>query len=379
MGSSSSSHAACVAQVNTGALSNDGGAGVALSGDRMYIAGGHGLAVFDLSDPALPKRIGDVIETGVIRSTKDHGKAQESARLAAELALVGSTLFVAGNKGLAVFDVSDPDTPQRIRQLDTGAIAWSSEAALAVRANFLYIAGGKGLAVFDISDPTSPKLVRDVIDTTVLSFDGGAAILFADTVDSDMPISSLNCCVGGSSTAMPIMYVAGGKGIAVFDVSKPEAPRKVGESIDSGALSSSCAGATMGIQESTLYVAGGKGLAVLDISNPLEPQRIGDVIDTGAISYQSGAALAFVGCEDATRTGTMLVAGGKGLRVFSLANPRQPEEVGNVIETGALSDPGGSQLVLYGPHVYVIGGNGLVVLDPVKLGALEDAAAPPLT
>jgi len=341
-------------------MSHEGGAGVWVSGNLMYIAGGHGLGVFDLSDPELPKRIGDIQSTGVIRSDKAHSQHHhESARLAAELALVGSALFCAGNKGLAVFDVSDPASPQKLTTFDTGALSHSGDSALAVVGNLLYVAGGNGLAVIDISDPASLKRVGDVIDTKTLTHDGGSSIKLTDQT---------NC-------AMPIMYVAGGKGLSVFDISTPEAPNKIGETIDTGALSCAQAGAEIGLLGSVMYVLGGKGLSVFDISNPLEPQRVGDVIDTGAIGYAGDVALAFVGCEDAEQRDTMLVAGGKGLRLFSIADPQKPEAIGEVIKTGALASDGGAQLVPHGDYVYALGGKGLAVICPSKAGIHADASA----
>merc|ERR1712150_330594 len=171
------------------------------------------------------------------------------------------------------------------------------------------------------------KRVGDVIDTKALSVDGGTAIALAED---------------GGACAMPVMYVAGGKGLAIFDISTPEAPKKIGETIDTGALSHSEAGATIGLLGSVMYVVGGYGVSVFDISNPLEPQRIGGVIETGAIGYAGDVALAFVGCDDVEQRDTMVIAGGKGLRVFSIANPQQPEAIGEVIETGALSCDGGA-------------------------------------
>lgn len=300
----------------------------------------------------------------------------EMARLAADLALVGNTLYVVGNKGLSIFDVSDPPAPKLVVEaFETEAISHEGEAALAVRKNLLYVAGGKGLRVLDISNPTSPKLVGKVIDTDALSFDGGAAILIGDDNEGDGPTPGCMPCAGAKASTS-IMYIVGGKGLAVLDISVPDAPRKVGETIATGALADSSAGAALSLLGSNLYVAGGKGLAVMDISNPLQPQRIGEVMTTEAISWASGAALAFVGCEDATRTGTMLVAGGKGLRVMSLADPQQPAKMGDVIDTGALSDEGGAHIVINGAQAYVLGGKGLVVVDLEKIGALVDATAP---
>jgi len=347
-----SAHSSRIAYVDTGALSHEGGAGVATNGNLLFAVGGHGLVVFDISNPEDPKKLGSVIETGVIRASKTHTKDyHEVARLAAECVLVGDVLFVAGNKGLASFDVSNPAAPEHKSTLNTGAISHSSDAALAVLGNLLYVAGGDGLAVINISDPTELKRVGDVIDTKALSMSGGAAITITES----------------------IMYVAGGKGLAVFNIENPQAPTKVGETIDTGALSDSQAGATLGLLGSVMYVLGGKGLAVFDLSDPLKPQRIGDVINTDTISWDGDVAMEFVGCKDVQQRDTLVIAGGKGLRVFSIADPKQPQAIGEVINTGALASSGGAQLVTHGPHMYVIGGKGLAVLDPTKAGIVEAA------
>ena len=41
-----------------------------------------------------------------------------------------------------------------------------------------------------------------------------------------------------------------------------------------------------------LYVAGGKGLAVFDLANPDLPRKVGKTVDTGVLNYNGGAALA---------------------------------------------------------------------------------------
>ena len=81
------------------------------------------------------------------------------------------------------------------------------------------------------------------------------------------------------------MYVAGGNGLAVFDiVSDPFNPGKVGKTISTGALSHG-GGSSMLIRDEFLYIAGGNGLSVFSLRNPLAPTKIGETIKTGAFMF----------------------------------------------------------------------------------------------
>ena len=245
----------------------------------------------------------------------------------------GQTLYVLGNKGLAVFDCRNPAAPQRLGVYDTGAVSGSSGAALAFHNDgvTMYIAGGKGLSVFDVSgDRRFPRKVGSTLETGALSGNGGAALAF----DGDGRL-----------------YVAGGKGLVVYDVNDQRAPRKVlippriTGVIDTGAIASECQCALCfshpGTAPRALYVAGGKGLAVFDLANPDLPRKVGKTVDTGVLNYNGGAALALH-----PHVAQLFVAGGSGLAQLDISYPFAPSVSMKFEHTGCLSYEGGVSLAV---------------------------------
>jgi hypothetical protein len=102
----------------------------------------------------------------------------------------GQTLYVLGNKGLAVFDCRDPAAPQRLGVYDTGTVAYHSGAAMAFHTDgvTMYVAGGRGLSVFDVSgDRRFPRKVGSTLETGALSGNGGAALPSTGTGGSTSP------------------------------------------------------------------------------------------------------------------------------------------------------------------------------------------------
>jgi len=114
---------------------------VALSGDRVVVAGDHGLTLIDIADPSSPQLLGSMSTPGVARG----------------VALSGSHAYVAGQDGLLVVDVADPGAPWiagRIETLgDTEDVAVPGLVALVA-----YVADGhSGLQVIDVRDPAAPR------------------------------------------------------------------------------------------------------------------------------------------------------------------------------------------------------------------------------
>jgi len=131
----------------------------------MYLAGNGGMIVVDTFDPTNPKKTGKVIDTGAL--SDDGGIA---------FARVGSTLFLAGGKGLKPIDVSDFRKPLLGKLINTGALNYTGGVALALNGSTLYVAGGKGVATFDVTNPTEPTRVGEVMDTDALLRSGGVAL-----------------------------------------------------------------------------------------------------------------------------------------------------------------------------------------------------------
>merc|ERR1712048_93148 len=106
------------------------------------------------------------------------------------------------------------------------------------------------------------------------------------------------------------------------------------------------------------FVAGGKGLAVYDISDPTSPSRLGNVINTGVLTNQGGVAITFIGDR-------MLIAGSKGLVAYDISSPASPVRLGEVVKTGVLSHGseciGGAGIALAGNALFIVGGKGVAV------------------
>eukprot|EP00929_Paragymnodinium_shiwhaense_P022197 TRINITY_DN14240_c0_g1_i9.p2 TRINITY_DN14240_c0_g1~~TRINITY_DN14240_c0_g1_i9.p2 ORF type:complete len:265 (-),score=24.37 TRINITY_DN14240_c0_g1_i9:1035-1829(-) len=151
-----------------------------------------------------------ILETNVLvcaHTKKDEGSIGLGA---AELYVDDNVLYVAGNKGLALFDISNPMASQRIGDIiDTGALSFHGGAMFVENSNLLYLAGGNGLRVLDTTDPKKPALLGSVIDTGIIADDAGLA--GALVVASAQPLR--HC-----------LYMAGGKGLAVLDLTVPTVP-----------------------------------------------------------------------------------------------------------------------------------------------------------
>lgn len=344
MGSGSSNAARLCPPVDTGVLrdclcmagpqgqrNKEGAGGAALAklpGDTLYVLGNKGLAVFDVSVPA---NLGPAAKVAQI----DPGAIEHSS--GAAMAFSGDTMYVAGGLGLAVFDVSNPRAPAKVGDtIETGALSAGGAAALVVDGDRLYLAGGKGLKAFDIGDPRAPRPTCDLIDTKAIGHPAQCSL-----------------ALNGSA-----LYVAGGGGLRAVSLANRDQPEPQGKEgwmsgpcVDTGALGWD-GGAATAIVGTKLFVAGGNGLATVDISKPLEPKKV-TCVDTGVFSYQGGCAIAVGG-------GKMFLGGGKGLGIYELSDP--PVKKASM-ETGVFTIEAPTAVLQDGDVLYCAGGHGLIALD----------------
>eukprot|EP00929_Paragymnodinium_shiwhaense_P022198 TRINITY_DN14240_c0_g2_i1.p1 TRINITY_DN14240_c0_g2~~TRINITY_DN14240_c0_g2_i1.p1 ORF type:complete len:360 (-),score=62.93 TRINITY_DN14240_c0_g2_i1:269-1348(-) len=293
----------------------------------LYVAGNKGLALFDIAAPAASERIGGVIDTGALSY---HGGATTVKN--------GNILYLAGGNGLRVVDTSEPKKPALLGSvIDTGALANDAGVAggIAVASTqpltrCLYLAGGKGLAVLDLSDPKAPSKIGDVIDTGALSYNCGVAMVLLE--------------------AKNIMYLVGAHGLVVMDITVRTKPQVAGRIAETGAIRWG-GGAAMKVKDNFLYVGGGKGLAVFDISEPKAPKKL-NFQDTGCFPGDGAA-------EMLLEESTLICLGGRGMRFFSLEQGDKPVACGGVISTGVCSGDGGVGLIRAGNMLCVAGGKGL--------------------
>jgi len=239
---------------------------VAVSGDYAYLGGESGLFIVDVSDPSVPRVVGDV------------------GLSAQDVAVSGSYSYVAaGSAGLRVIDVSDPSAPVEVGSTQRAA------TNVAVLGDYAYVAGGGVLQVIDVSTPSAPAEVG--------SIDAGAA--------QDLAVSD------------GYAYVAAGNAsLRVIDVRTPSAPWIVGElPLPGGAQA-------VAVSDGYAYVASGDAsLRVIDVSTPSEPLQVGIVDMPGSgsgVAVSDGYAyVSWLGQPDEG-----------GLWVIDVRTPSAPGDVG---------------------------------------------------
>jgi hypothetical protein len=257
---------------------------VKAQGDILYVVANKSLTIYDVSDPAAPKRVG----------------AHTFVEQVWGFRVIGSRLYVAtGHSGLAILDVSNPAAPTPVSQFKTPGQAKNVSIAgtLALVANHM-----SGIDVVDISDSARPKLVgsayldgyaRDVatVGSMAVAVDNPSGVYVFDTAKPDPlePVTSVQTAT--SPQQVEIVELPGGRKLAalaanepydplstlraragekprpgsmqVFDVSDPASPVLTGSHPTSGN------GRRLAVKGSLVYVADGPdGLRVLDVSTP---------------------------------------------------------------------------------------------------------------
>ncbi len=275
--------------------------------DLVYIAAGNsGLQIFDVSDPESPVVISYV--------------NIDSLGPAYSVSVSGEYVYLVRRMGgLRVISVSDPENPHEVGHCETPGHAYD----VAVSDGYAYIADGIwfGLRVVDIMDPENPVEVGNY-----------------DTPGSEMDVS-----VSGD-----FAYVACGEdGLYVISLSDPENPEEVGYyETEDRAYSTD-------IYDNYLYVADGSGgLRVFLISDPEDLEEVGCYeSDESIVDISISGGYAYLGewkqnapAEDVT---------GGGLRILSMDDPENPEEIG-------YHDPPGRStrsISVDGDFVYLVSGS----------------------
>ena len=126
---------------NIGHTNNGGTAyNIAVSGNRAFLASSDGLRTYDISAPT------NVVNLG---HTNDG--------IANGVAVSGNYAFVLheATSGLVIYDVSDPANPRKIGQV-AGAGTYPFFHGVVVSNAFVYTTLNHGLHIFDVSDPSNP-------------------------------------------------------------------------------------------------------------------------------------------------------------------------------------------------------------------------------
>jgi len=296
--------------------------GVQVAGNLAYIAAGNaGLAIYDLAEPAAPRRLGGF-------------KASANG-----LALSGNVVFLAcGAEGLQILDVSDPGAPVRLSHFESSG----DVSVVAVSGFYAYVTGTgwTRLVVLDVSNPASPRQVGVCDFTPQLS-------------------------VSAMTVIGPYAYLVGGlcdpdRGVlAVIDVSSPTGPKEVGRyKTAQDVLGLATIGNHAYLAEGWRVTNEGERgrLEILDISNPANPQPVGSCdMNRYAKAVAVRAGYAYVATP------------GGGLRIIDVSNALKPQQVGQYTpDPGMLWCAGlydAASVTLSGSRAYVASANGLQVID----------------
>ena len=242
---------------------------VSVQGGYAYVAEkGFGLAIFDIRDPAHPKRAGG-LRTG----------AETTAVFAA-----GRYVYAAeGGAGLRVIDIQNPLQPATAGTCDTQGEAKDVKVA----GSYAYIADGKqGLQIIDVSRPSVPVLIGSFSESEPgYIYDSWRVFLSGRTA-----------------------YVASGRALQIFDLSDPAAPRLVGKRIYAEARS-------VAVDGGLAVVGHIGGHDILDVSDPASPVFLANVPSWMLYHYWS---------DPVAIAGTTAYFFDATLKIVDLSNPAQP-------------------------------------------------------
>ena len=289
---------------------------VAVSGNLAYVADDwDGLQIIDVSNPAVPIRLGGCDTTGAV-----------------DVYVSGNVAYVAdGYAGLQIIDVSNPPAPVRRGGYDTNGYAYG----VFFCGNLAYVADYEaGLQIIDVSNPAAPVRLGGY-DTSGHAHDVFVCGNMAYVADSDAGLQIIDVSnpaapvwlggyhwVGdayGVSVSGNLAYVADGEaGLQMIDVSNPAAP------VWRGGYDTTGYAQDVTVSGNLAYVADyGAGLQIIDVSNPAAPVRRGGYNTCGnAFDVFVSSNLAY------------LVDGSAGLQIIEVSNPAAPVWRGEYNTTG---------------------------------------------
>lgn len=344
---------------------------ILISGTYAYVGGA--FFIVSLADPAHPVSMGSLSVGGQAYAIDIQG----GYAYVSEVGHFSNGQYDYG--GMHVMDVSNPVTPTEAAYLP---LPYGSKG-VAIRGNIAYVSEVyNGISAVDISTPNAPEIIGkyrvpgEVSDVVVArgwaytladySFPGASGLWVSNLAVSSDPrgrgyhqvYGSRRLDVEGNYAYVLTSYYANNhfnNYIRFVDVVSPSNPIRVGNfqlPVDlSGAL-------VIAVQNQYAYVTQPSQLTIVDARSPSAPVLASAVTATQGIM---GVAVA---------NSYAYVSDG-GLRVFETSDPASPNEIGAY----PLAD-GSGRVAVWDHYAYVMGGNGLHVLDvadpvhPIEVGVL---------
>ena len=270
---------------------------VELDGDRAYVFGVGGLAIFDISN------IDNPIEMGRYEPAGHPYNRYYRGAVSGGLACGG-----AREDRLAILDVSDPVSPFLLAL--HGTLGTSYEGA-EIQGDYIFACRhDQGLEIVNIANPLVPVTASEItglINSWDVALsgqyayvaDGTGGLAVIDVTNPNLPVHVNSFPTSGSAVDVIIagskaVVCCGSAGIDVFDLSNPAAPVLVGSANTSGlAITAAIAG-------NIVYVADWDDVESFDISNPALPTPGGGE-DTPVRAMGLDARLGLVAVADWSR------------------------------------------------------------------------------
>lgn len=346
---------------------------VTVSGNFAYVANQlYGIEVFEVSNPAAPVLVGSYETGGDARSLAVSG----SYGFVASAFFVAGTWYWARGEALVVVDLRKPANPQRVGEVGSGRAVQD----VVVSGSHAYIAKD-GLEIADLHDPVHPRLLGNhtvsepVVDVAVsepyayvleawdVGNQGRGRLEVIDVSDKAMPRKiggyetsqrAVRAVVWGDSAYLAEAWYAPDSErsrLSVLDVRDPAQPRL------RAAYTADRTIVNLAVSNHYAYlVRGGAGLEIVDCTDGANPRSVGGYKSSGYLS-----AVAVSGRWAAVGT----AAFGPGFAdtlVFTLLDindPAHPRSLGEVALSGSATD-----IALWGQHAYVAAGRaGVHVVD----------------
>jgi hypothetical protein len=305
---------------------------VALEGTHAYVASGHAMEVWDVSDPYQPVRVGELPRPAATPGNGGPGRQR--------LHVEGGTALLVDRNSVRIIDLTDPAAP---RELGAYRLPGTAVLDAARLGTWLYVAtslSGWGITVVDISNPAAPRDIgytRDGDYTRLAVADG---LLFAFTTRSTEP--------------------PGERGLRVFDLGNPAAPVEV--SFSEGVT----APYDMVIADHRLYVAGNAGVRIYSVGDPTAVRFAGTIDTADPVD-----AVAVVDKRAYLHRGGVL----ESVDVADAANPVRTDRL-QIVASGRRLEAGWAGLAaVEGMVVAAVHRSGTFVVDTPANGSMRRAAA----
>lgn len=246
--------------------------------------------------------------------------------------VVGTIAYVADSeRGLRIFDVTDPHNPRQLSQVPIGA-----QEVHVVNNHAYAAAAGGGMVIIDVSNPSQP-IQKSVYAATAWDVYAEGNLVYVaawrdhvqvvDVSNSTNPIRITDLPVSDRAVGVEVSgnlaFVVDNrdKGVRIYDVTDPPTRRQIGFAVIGGTHEK------VHVTGNRAYLASATGgIHIIDITTPSNPVRLGGY-DTPGYAREVYVVdnLAYVADQEG------------GVRVLDVANPANPREI------NAYQTPGNAQ------------------------------------